>query len=220
MLSRIKMFMLDKTRLLKIEELNLSEQAIEEFEKMFIRYISSSDGSNFIYNSRYPLYMFLNYVIENKGVVVHGSNNSSISKFEPRSSSLFNGKPIKAVFASSDGVWSLFFAVQNRKDYVGSIRNLCLSITSNKGIKRYFYFSMNNNNDTSNRWINGSIYFFSKSLFKQGGIRDEWVCEKELEPLAKTTVTPSDFPFLDKVRVHRENESTVKTIIKALLFKM
>ncbi|MGM8215405.1 hypothetical protein ACLIA0_07495 [Bacillaceae bacterium W0354] len=218
MLGQIKQFILDKTRLLKIEELNLPEQAIEEFDEMFIRYISSSDGSFFTYNSKYPLYMFLNYVIENKNVVVHGSNNSSISKFEPRNSSLFNGKPIKAVFASSDGVWSLFFAVQNRKGYVGSIRNLCLSITTNKGIKRYYYFSTNNN--TPKRWTNGTIYFFSKSLFKQGGIGDEWVCEKELEPLAKITVTPSDFPFLDKVRVHRETESAVKTIIKALLFKM
>ncbi|MEC5424754.1 hypothetical protein QGM71_14805 [Virgibacillus sp. C22-A2] len=219
MLSPIKKFILDKTRLLKIEELKLSEEAIEEFDNMFIRSISSSDSSIFTYNSRYPLYMFLNYVIENKGVVVHGSNNSSINKFEPRNSSLFNGKPIKAVFASSDGVWSIFFAVQKRKGYVGSIRNLCLSITSNKGKKRYYYFSTNNN-DAPNRWTDGTIYFFSKTLFKQGGIRDEWVCEKELKPLAKLSVTPSDFPFLDKVRVHRETESTVKTIIKAILFKM
>ncbi|SES62493.1 hypothetical protein SAMN05216389_101114 [Oceanobacillus limi] len=218
MLNPIKKFILDKTRLLKIEELKLPDQAIEEFDKMFIRYISSGDGSIFTYNSRYPLYMFLNYVIENKGVLIHGSNNSSINKFEPRNSSLFNGKPIKAVFASSDGIWSLFFAVQNRKGYIGSIRNMCLSVTTNKGKKRYYYFSTNN--IAPNSWTNGTIYFFTKNLFKQGGIRDEWVCERELEPLARLTVTPSDFPFLDKVRVHRETESLAKTIIKALLFKM
>ncbi|MGP4072915.1 hypothetical protein ACTWQB_10215 [Piscibacillus sp. B03] len=196
----------------------MPEQAIEEFDEMFIRYISTGDGNIFTYNSRYPLYMFLNYVIETKGLVVHGSNNSSINIFKPRNSTLFNGKPIKAVFASSDGVWSLFFAVLNRKGYVGSIRNLCLSVTTNKGKQRYYYFSTNNND--SNRWKDGTIYFFSKTLFKQGGIRDEWVCETELEPLAKLTVTPSDFPFLNKVRVHRETESTVKTIIKALFLKI
>ncbi|WP_217587579.1 hypothetical protein [Lentibacillus saliphilus] len=218
MLNSIKKFILDRTRLLKLEELKLSEHAIEEFDEMFLRNISSNNGSIFTYNSRYPLYMFLNYVIEKKGLVVHGSNNSSINRFEPRNSSLFNGKPIKAVFASSDGVWSLFFAVVNRKGYVGSIRNLCLSVTTNKGKKRYYYFSTNN--DAPNRWTDGTIYFFSKTLFKQGGIKDEWVCETELEPLAKLTVTPSDFPFRDKVRVHKEAESTVKTIIKSLLLKI
>lgn len=218
MLNPIKKFILDKTRLLRIEELKLSDQAIEAFDQMFIEYISSGDGSVFTYNSRYPLYMFLNYMIENKGVLVHGSNHSSISKFEPRNSTLFNGKPVKAVFASSDGVWSLFFAVLKREGYLGSIRNLCLSVATNKGKKRYYYFSVNNIDP--NRWTNGTIYFFTKSHFKQGGIRDEWVCEKELEPLARLTVTPSDFPFLDKVRIHRETESPTKTIIKALLFKM
>ncbi|WP_042222201.1 hypothetical protein [Oceanobacillus manasiensis] len=219
MLSTIKKLILDKTRLLKIEELNLSKQAIEEFDRLFLKHISSNNGSVFTYNSKYPLYMFLNYVIENKDVVVHGSNNSSINKFEPRNSTLFNGRPINAVFASSDGVWSLFFAVQNRKGYVGSIRNMCLSITSNKGIKRYYYFSTNNHK-APDCWTDGTIYFLSKSQFKQGGIKDEWVCEKELKPLAKLNVTSSDFPFLSKVRVHKENESTTKTIIKALFLKV
>ena len=218
MLNPIKKFILDRTRLLKIEEMRLSEEAIEEFDEIFARLISSNHNSTFTYSSSYPLYMFLNYVIEKKGLVVHGSNHPSINLFEPKNSSLFNGKPIKAVFASSDGVWSLFFAVQNRKGYVGSIRNLCLSVNTTKGKKRYYYFSTNN--DGSNRWTDGTIYFFPKSQFKQGGIKDEWVCETELEPLAKLSVTPSDFPFIDKVRIHRETESALKTIMKSVLFKI
>ena len=81
MFNSFKKFILDKTRLLKIEELKLPDQAIEEFDEMFTRYISSNNGSSFTYNSSYPLYMFLNYVIEKKGLVVHGSNNSSINLF-------------------------------------------------------------------------------------------------------------------------------------------
>lgn len=159
--------------------------------------------------------MFLNYVIENKEIVVHGSNHSSINIFKPRKSTLFNGKPINAVFASSDGVWSLFFAVQNREGYVGSIRNLCLSITTKKGIKRYYYFSINNKEEP-NCWTNGTIYFFWKSDFRQGGIKNEWVSEKEIKPLAKLNVSPIDFPLLQKVMNHKETDSTMKTILKAL----
>ena len=140
MLNPIKKFILDRTRLLKIEEMRLSEEAIEEFDEIFARLISSNHNSTFTYSSSYPLYMFLNYVIEKKGLVVHGSNHPSINLFEPKNSSLFNGKPIKAVFASSDGVWSLFFAVQNRRDYVGSIRNLCLSVNTTKGKKTLLLF--------------------------------------------------------------------------------
>ncbi len=218
MLNPIKKFILDRTRLLKIEEMRLSEEAIEEFDEIFARLISSNHNSTFTYSSSYPLYMFLNYVIEKKGLVVHGSNHPSINLFEPKNSSLFNGKPIKAVFASSDGVWSLFFSVQNRKDYVGSIRNLCLSVTTTKGKSGYYYFSTNN--DGSNRWTDGTIYFFPKSQFKQGGIKDEWVCETELEPLAKLSVIPSDFPFIEQVRIHRETESGIRTIMKSILFKI
>ena len=218
MLNPIKKFILDRTRLLKIEEMRLSEEAIEEFDEIFARLISSNHNSTFTYSSSYPLYMFLNYVIEKKDLLVHGSNHPSINLFEPKNSSLFNGKPIKAVFASSDGVWSLFFAVQNRKGYVGSIRNLCLSVNTTKGKKRYYYFSTNN--DGSNRWTDGTIYFFPKSQFKQGGIKDEWVCETELEPLAKLSVTPSDFPFIEQVRIHRETESGIRTIMKSVLFKI
>ena len=218
MLNPIKKFILDRTRLLKIEEMRLSEETIAEFDEIFARLISSNHDSTFTYSSRYPLYMFLNYVIEKKDLLVHGSNHPSINLFEPKNSSLFNGKPIKAVFASSDGVWSLFFAVQNRRDYVGSIRNLCLSVNTTKGKKRYYYFSTNN--DGSNRWTDGTIYFFPKSQFKQGGIKDEWVCETELEPLAKLSVTPSDFPFIEQVRIHRETESGIRTIMKSILFKI
>lgn len=214
----IKTFVLDKTKLLKIEELKLPEQAINEFDEMYEKYISTGDGNYFSYNSKYPLFLFLNYIIENKNVLVHGSNNSFIDDFEPRDSTLFNGKPIKAVFASSDGIWSLFFAVKNRKGYVGSIRNLCFTVPTIKGIKRYYFFSTNHDH-VGETWTNGTIYIFSKDLFKQGGIRDEWVCEEKIRPLAKVSVTPNAFPLIDKVSIHRETDSLAKTILKALFMK-
>jgi hypothetical protein len=216
--NRMKEFILDQSRLLKIEELRLSKQAIQEFDEVFTKHIASGDGSVFSFSSKYPLYLFLNYVIENKDIVVHGSNDSTISKFEPRKNSLFNGKPIEAVFASSDGVWSLFFSVLNRKHDVGSIRNLCLSLPTKKGVKRYYYFSTTNH-VALNPWTDGTIYFFPKTLFKQGGIKDEWVSETGIKPLAKLNVKPSDFPFKAQVRFHKETDSTGKTIIKAFLCK-
>ncbi|WP_218197316.1 hypothetical protein, partial [Pseudomonas sp. 2995-1] len=79
-------------------------------------------------------------IIENKDVLVYGSNNSEIDRFEPRDQLLANQKPVKAVFAASDAIWSLFFAVVNRKQ-INSLRNICLTVPTKKGIRRYYYFS-------------------------------------------------------------------------------
>ncbi|MFV8829921.1 hypothetical protein ACNSTQ_19395 [Alkalihalobacterium sp. APHAB7] len=58
-----------------------------------------------------------------------------------------------------------------------------------------------------------------KDQFKRGGIGDEWVCEQNVKPLAKLSVAPTDFPFLEEIRTHAETESIIKTILKALFFK-
>ncbi|WP_010098362.1 hypothetical protein [Ornithinibacillus scapharcae] len=153
-----------------MDELALSNQAISEFDEIYNKCISTGVIRHLTYTSKYPLFMFLNYVIENKNVLVHGSNNHDITHFEPRDSSLFKGQPINAVFASSDGVWSLFFAVKNREEHM-SVRNLCLTMPTKKGKKRYYYFSRHDDEATS-IWRDGAIYMFSKDKFKQGGIRD------------------------------------------------
>ncbi|MFV8829920.1 hypothetical protein [Alkalihalobacterium sp. APHAB7] len=142
--NRLKRYLLDRLQLLNIEELELPAQAKNEFDDIYHHSILAGEGKSISYKSNYPVYQFLNYIIENKNVLVHGSNNPVINSFEPKESTLFNGRPIKAVFAASDGVWSLFFSVKNRRDYAGSLRNLCLTVPTKKGIRRYYYFSINN----------------------------------------------------------------------------
>ncbi|MCT8136707.1 hypothetical protein H1D32_02435 [Anaerobacillus sp. CMMVII] len=215
--NRLKQYILDKLHLLRVEELDLPDHAINEFEDIYHN-VLTAEGNSITYKSSYPKYQFLNYIIENKNVLVHGSNNSLISSFEPKESSLFNGRPIKAVFAASDGVWSLFFAVKKREGYIGSLRNLCITVPTKKGIKRYYYFSINNE-DAHDTWTNGTIYILPKNSFKRGGISDEWVCEHDVAPVAKLSVTPTDFPFLDKVSTHIETDSALKTILKAMFIK-
>ncbi|MET0787116.1 MAG: hypothetical protein ABWY25_10455 [Paenisporosarcina sp.] len=123
----IKVFILNRLYLLKIAELNLPQHMKNEFDDLYENFIATGEGNFISYNSDYPIHLFLNYIIENKNVLVHGSNNAMIIIFEPKESSLFNGKPVKAVFASTDGVWSLFFAVKSRSGYIGSLRNLCIT---------------------------------------------------------------------------------------------
>jgi hypothetical protein len=212
-----KSFILNALHFLKVPELDLPTQAIEEFERIYRTYIEKENGDLIEYTSSYPKYLFLNYMIENKDVLVHGSNNKNIEIFEPKKQSLFTGKPVKAVFAASDGIWSMFFAVINRSEYVGSLRNACFTLQTKKGIKRFYYFSVNEE-CKGELWNDGCIYIMPKNVFKQGGIKDEWICENKVKPLAKLSVTPKDFPFLEKVKRHKETDSMLKTIVKALIF--
>jgi hypothetical protein len=217
-LTNLKVFVFNKLYFLKVSEPALSQQAVNEFEELYEQFISKGNGDFIPYKSNFPKYAFFNYLIEKKNVLVHGSNLSDITRFEPREQTLFNGKPVKAVFAASDGIWSLFFAVINRKDYLGSLRNICLTILTKKGIKRFYYFSVNK--DFQGKcWTNGTIYILPKNMFKNGGIKDEWVCESEVKPLAKMSVTPDDFPFTEQVKKHHEGDSALKSIVKALVFK-
>jgi hypothetical protein len=216
-MNSIKIFIFNNLHFLKVAELELSKQAVKDFDEIYEHYIINGNGNFITYTSNYPKYLFLNYIIENKNVLVHGSNNSDINKLEPRAQLLANNKPVKAVFAASDGIWSLFFAVINRKEYMGSLRNICLTIPTKKGIKRYYYFSVNKE-FKGKYWTDGILYILPKKPFKQGGINDEWICENNVKPLAKMSVTPEDFPFLEKVYKHNQSDSVLKTMMKVLIF--
>ncbi|PYZ96414.1 hypothetical protein CR205_11870 [Alteribacter lacisalsi] len=212
--NTLKRFILDRLKLEKIPELNLTTGELKEFEQIYEAHIAGVNGEHFTYQSEVPLYRFLNYVLEQKNVVVHGSNSSTIREFEPRDSTLFTGKPVSAVFASTDGVWSLFFAVKKRAGYTGSLRNLCLTVPGKRGIRRYYYFSVNRD-QLKDCWTDGMIYFLPKDTFRPGGIRDEWVSEEPVKPLAAVQVSPADFPLIEQVRHHSEADSMMKTLLQA-----
>lgn len=217
-MNTLKAYVFSKLFILKVPELDLSKEAIKEFDEIYNHSILDGQGESITYKSKYPKYLFLNYLIENKNVLVHGSNHPDITSFEPRDQTLFNGKPVKAVFAASDAVWSLYFAVINRNEYKGSLRNMCLTVPTKKGIQRFYYFSVNKDYK-GECWTNGTMYILPKNSFQKGGIKDEWISETHVTPLAKIQVSPEDFPFLKKVSKHDEKDSAMKSIGKALFIK-
>ncbi|WP_096273502.1 hypothetical protein [Paucisalibacillus globulus] len=210
-------YLLNRLNFLRLDELELTDEQKKLFDELYENYIINGVGDEFPYLLQEKKYKFLTYLIENKNVLVHGSNNPDIEAFEPRNSTLFTGEKVKAVFASSDATWSLFFAVINRNDYYGSLRNLCLTAQTSKGVKRYYYFSLNED-FRGEIWQGGMIYLFPKDRFKPGGAKNEWISEKEVYPLAKVRVSPEDFIFRDFILRHREDTSHIKNLVRHLLF--
>ncbi|WP_052345892.1 hypothetical protein [Paucisalibacillus sp. EB02] len=212
----VRTYLLNRLNFLRMDELELTDKHEKEFEDLYENYILNGVGDEFPYLLNEQKYKFLTYLIENKNILVHGSNNPDINVFEPRNSTLFTGEKVKAVFASSDATWSTFFAVINRNDYSGSLRNLCLTAQTDKGTKRYYYFSLNEE-FTGELWQVGMIYLFPKDRFEPGGAKNEWISEKEVYPLAKLLVSPEEFIFRDFIERHREDSSHIRNLVKHLL---
>src|SRR5262245_51037840 len=76
-----------------------------------------------------PRWQFLCHAAEQRGLALHGSGNPDIAEFEPRQSNDLNefGNQ-KAVYAASDGVWAMFFAIVDRGRFNMSITNACIRV--------------------------------------------------------------------------------------------
>jgi len=135
-------------------------------------------------------------------VLLHGSNDPAIAVFEPRAKPDFLDRPVRAVFATSDGVWPIFFAIADR-GVVSEMRNNC----EREGPTTFYYFSVAVRPAARSPWSAGTVYILPRQAFRHG-FREEWLSSEPVVPLARLCVSPSDFPFLDRVLRHEAGEST------------
>jgi len=155
---------------------------------------------------------FLHYLVNEKKLLLHGSNLTSISLLNPLDQENFRGERIKGVYASGDSIWPMYFAIVDLARYRGSLRNGCFVVSEPGGRnKRYYFFSINKEVIIKKPWMKGVIYVLPKDTFYQtstGVLRfDEWVSEKSVRPIAKLFISPENFPFIDQVSAHNERES-------------
>lgn len=161
----------------------------------------------------WPKWQFLCYLADQRDIALHGSGDPNIALFEPRQSNDLNefGNQ-KAVYAASDGLWAMFFAMVDR-DRVGSITNACVRLTDPAGTMHgpYYVFSVSQSALPHQPWRTGTVYLLPRSTFTVQppmAFGPDTVHFAQLasfvpvQPLAKLTVTPADFPFLTSIRGH------------------
>ncbi|WP_316571762.1 hypothetical protein [Neobacillus sp. YIM B06451] len=190
--------------------LNFSEEERSEFEKMYLS--AATENAEITYTSKYPKHRFIQYIAATKPVILHGSNNREIGEFEARRQTLYNGQFVNAVFGTKDGIWPLFYAVLDKNKVKGGIRNACLKV---EGGRPHYFYSLNKETRDASPWTSGMIYFLPGETFQRAGNGlvsfDEWVSKTPVKPIAKISVEPADFYFLDKVSCHKDTESIVKS---------
>jgi hypothetical protein len=181
----------------------LDEGKRQVFAQLFSDALSQHGGGipRVQYGCSHPKHEFLHYLVERHPVLVHGSTRADTEILEPRAESDNAGRVIHAVFAASDGIWSMFFAILDRKPYGFSVHNGCRRERDGK----VYYFSTSTLHDQP--WRDGMMYILPRGSFEQipdadGKPTDQWMSRLAVRPLAKLAVTPTDFPFLAQVQYH------------------
>ena len=162
----------------------------------------------------WPKWQFLCHVADQHAIALHGSGNPNITLFEPRQSNDLNafGKQ-KAVYAASDGLWAMFFAIVDRDRFAMSITNACIRLADETGTLHgpYYVFSVSQTALPSQPWRTGTVYLLPRDTFTTQspmtlGSNQVHIAQLAslvpVPPLAKLTVTPADFPFLRQIRGH------------------
>jgi len=203
-----------ENHLLTRPRLDLDPETVAAFERLYTEAVEPGTGAEIPYDLGAPKWQFLCYLTDNKDALVHGSSNQHIEEFEPRQSDdvgEFGNRT--AVYAASDGLWAMYFAVTDRSRGVNSLNNACFRVVNEDGTRSqpYYFFSINSDALPHQPWCNGTIYILPRAGFESQplqtlrGITGEipqWASLEPVRPLARLNVTPADFPFLAQIRGH------------------
>jgi hypothetical protein len=190
------------------------EDTIAAFEELFATMLADGPGTMIEYTLTAPKWQFLCYLCDHKEILLHGSGRADIEEFEPRQSNdieEFGNR--QAVYAASDGIWPIYFAVMDRDGGVDSLVNGCSWVIEADGARHgpYYFFSINADALARRAWRSGTIYLLPRRTFEQQplmsfqGVQHEvaqWASLVPVRPLAQLPVEPEDFPFLDQIYGH------------------
>jgi len=192
---------------------NFDETMQNAFDELWNSTLSIGGCPTIEFTLRYSRWQFLCHLADHNNIAVHGSGDPNIAVFEPRQSSDLNefGNQ-KAIYAASDGLWAMFFAVVDRVR-VGSITNACIRLADEAGTFQgpYYVFSVSQSALPNQPWRSGTVYLLPRSTFITqppmafGSYQVHFAQLASFEPvlpLAKLTITPEDFPFLLQIRGH------------------
>jgi hypothetical protein len=192
---------------------NFDEKTQNAFDELWDSTLRIGGCPTIPFTLPYSKWQFLCYLADHHNIALHGSGDPNISPFEPRQSHDLNdfGNQ-KAVYAASDGLWAMFFAIVDR-DRVTSITNACIRLEEDSGIVHgpLYVFSVSQLALPNQPWRTGTVYLLPRSSFITqppmafGAYQVHFAQLASfvpVQPLAKLTITPEDFPFLSQIRGH------------------
>lgn len=196
--------------------LEMSPEKQQAFEDLWQ---ATNRGDLIKYHLPYPKWQFLTYICEAKELVLHGSQNRTIHVIEPRQAKDIRAySNQRAIYATTDGIWVIYFAILDRNKYPGmSLFNSCLQtrISSDQLSDPLYFFSISHPVLLQQPWCEGMIYILQRQTFEREAsqqiqgmeiIFPHWISKQSSEPVARLQVGPQDFPFLSKIHGHNNEK--------------
>jgi hypothetical protein len=187
------------------------EYDFSQHQQLLEETLKTALEQGFLDSTPIPTWAFLIWLTHHKNYLTHGTGNSSIQTFEPRQADDANwfGNQ-NAVYAASDGIWAMFFAILDRPRIPMSISNAAIQIALEPPQDIYF-FSAQDTALEQKPFRTGWVYVLPKQGFDQqpkdqrdgiGFQAHHWANLNPVQPLFRVKVKPTDFPFLESIRAH------------------
>lgn len=165
------------------------EDIIAAFETIIRQQLKREDLDQLInYNIAHPKHLFLRYLVEEKGMYLHGSNIKDLKALTPKKATgTVTGQAETAVYATMNVIMAIFFAIIDRS----KVPFFATRVHPDR------IFVARAALDQA-PWVEGMVYLFGPDSFesKAGG---HPVSYQTVYPVGKLPVQPDDFPFLDQV---------------------
>jgi hypothetical protein len=159
---------------------------------------------------RVPRWPFLCSLAARQRIAFHGTGDRGIERFKPREPVDFApfGRQ-RAVFATGDPIWAMFYAIVDRGRHRLTLNNGCL-VLEDTG-EAYYYFSVSGQALPLRPWRTGYLYLLPADTFVEqpGGLYagraariPQLASPVAVTPFARLRVAPRSFPFLGRIRGH------------------
>jgi len=160
---------------------------------------------------------FLSALAERREIAFHGTGDPNIASFEPREPIDF--APFghqKAVFATTDPIWAMYYAIVDRDRYRLTLANGCILLVDAEGRPGlpHYFFSITGDALREQPWRTGYVYFLPAETFVAQPAATyagstarvpQLASPVAVTPFARLRVTPGDFPFLAQIRGHEDS---------------
>jgi hypothetical protein len=193
---------------------------LDGFDALFDAAVAAGPRTLIDYRLAAPRWQFICHIADTRAVVLHGSGNPAIERFEPRQpldNTVFGNQ--HAVYAASDGLWPMYFAILDRDGHQLSLVNGVVRVVADDGSldEPHYFFSISEAALPLAPWRRGTLYFLPRQTFAQqllaefDGVRvdvPQWASPEPVTPLCRIEVGPEDFPLLGQIRGH-DRETTM-----------
>jgi len=167
------------------------ETRIATFEQLLAT-ARAGDGTVDTAACPYPVHELLTYLVDRHGLLLHGSNHTTLEVLEPQPARDLD-TTLHAVVACNDGIWPMFYAVVAR-DRVEGVVTACTHL----GRRRFYVFALFGDPSAPATWVDGVVYALPPAGFRREW-GNEWVSPDSVRPQLRVRVGPNDFPLLDTV---------------------